>query len=48
MEEAGLGKIEIHRFSPARESFPEIELLPEAFAERFFGGLDYGILGSKL
>jgi O-antigen chain-terminating methyltransferase len=48
MEEAGLGKVEVHRFSPAKESFPEIELLPEAFAERFFGGLDYGILGFKL
>jgi O-antigen chain-terminating methyltransferase len=48
MEEAGLGKIEIHRFSPAKESFPEIELLPEAFVERFFDGLDYGILGFKL
>lgn len=48
MEEAGLGKIEVHRFSPAKESFPEIELLPEAFVERFFGGLDYGIFGFKL
>ncbi len=48
MEEAGLGKIEVHRFSPASESFPEIDLLPRAFADRFFGGLDYAILAVKL
>jgi O-antigen chain-terminating methyltransferase len=48
MEEAGLGKIETHRFSPAAESFPEINSLPKDFAERFFGGLDYAILAWKL
>ena len=48
MEEAGLGKVEVHALSPASESFPEIKLLPQAFAARFFGGLDYAILGFKL
>jgi 2-polyprenyl-3-methyl-5-hydroxy-6-metoxy-1,4-benzoquinol methylase len=48
MEEAGLGKIEVHRLSPAAESFPEIQSLPPDFASRFFGGLDYGILAWKL
>jgi len=48
MEEAGLGKIEVHTLSPASESYPEIKLLPEPLVKRFFGGLDYAILGFKL
>jgi hypothetical protein len=48
MEEAGMGMIEVHRLSPAIESFPEIGALPPDFASRFFGGLDYAIIGRKL
>ena len=48
MEEAGLGGIEVHELSPAVESWPELAALPEAFRERFFGGLDYAIVGRRL
>jgi len=48
MEEAGLGQIEVHELSPAVESMPEIADLPEQFRKRFFGGLDYAIIGRKL
>lgn len=48
MEEAGFGQIEVHELSPAVESMPEVAQLPEAFRKRFFGGLDYAIMGRKL
>jgi 2-polyprenyl-3-methyl-5-hydroxy-6-metoxy-1,4-benzoquinol methylase len=48
MEEAGFGLIEVHELSPAVESMPEIAELPEQFRKRFFGGLDYTIIGRKL
>jgi len=48
MEEAGFGLIEVHRLSPAMETMPEIADLPERFREKFFGGLDYAIVGKKL
>jgi len=48
MEEAGFGKIEIHRLSPAVESMPALASLPDDFREAFFGGLDYAILGRRL
>jgi O-antigen chain-terminating methyltransferase len=48
MEEAGLGQIETHELSPAVESMPEIAELPENFRKRFFGGLDYAIVGRRL
>jgi len=48
MEEAGLGRIEVHELSLAVESMPEIAELPEPFRKRFFGGLDYAIIGRKL
>lgn len=48
MEESGLGSIEVHSLSPAVESFPEIAELPLQFRERFFGGLDYAIVGRRL
>jgi 2-polyprenyl-3-methyl-5-hydroxy-6-metoxy-1,4-benzoquinol methylase len=48
LEEAGLGQIEVHELSPAVESMPEIAELPEPFRKRFFGGLDYAIVGRKL
>jgi O-antigen chain-terminating methyltransferase len=48
MEEAGFGQIEVHRLSPAVESVPEIGELPESFRNRFFGGLDFAIIGRRL
>jgi O-antigen chain-terminating methyltransferase len=48
MEEAGFGQVEVHELSPAVESMPELAELPEAFRKRFFGGLDYAIVGRKL
>ena len=48
MEEAGLGRIEVHPLSPAIETVPEIAELPENFRNRFFGGLDFAIIGRKL
>ena len=48
MEEAGIGSIEVHEISPAVESIPELAELPEALRKRFFGGLDYAIVGRKL
>lgn len=47
-EEFGLGSIEVHRRFPARESMPEVQLLPVDVQEKFFGGLDYAIVGRKL
>ena len=48
LEEAGFGRIEVHRLSPAIESMPEVGELPERFRERFFGGLDYAIVARRL
>lgn len=48
LEEAGFGQIEVHELSPAVESIPELSELPENFRKRFFGGLDYAIIGRKL
>jgi 2-polyprenyl-3-methyl-5-hydroxy-6-metoxy-1,4-benzoquinol methylase len=48
MEEAGFGLIEVHDLSQAVDSMPELAELPEAFRKRFFGGLDYAIVGRKL
>ena len=47
MRESGLARTEVFTFSPAKESFPELGSLPADFVDRFFGGLDYGILGWK-
>lgn len=47
-EEAGMGSIEVHELSPAVDALPEIAALPEAFRGRFFGGLDYAIVGRRL
>ncbi len=47
-EENGMGAIEVHRFAPAAESFPEIQSLPSEIVSRFFGGMDYAIIGRKL
>ncbi len=48
LEESGLGRIEVHRLSPAVEGAPSLASLPEDFREAFFGGLDYAIIGRKL
>jgi O-antigen chain-terminating methyltransferase len=48
LEEAGFGRIEIERLSPALESMPSIAELPEAFRNEFFGSLDYAAFGIKL
>ena len=47
-EEFGFGSIEVHRLSPAVESMPALAELPEAVRDAFFGGLDYGIIGTRL
>lgn len=47
MEESGIGSIEVHEISPAVESIPELAELPEPLRKRFFGGLDYAIIGRK-
>ncbi|MFB3827530.1 MAG: methyltransferase domain-containing protein [Bryobacteraceae bacterium] len=48
LEECGFGGIEVHKRSPAVESFPALAALPEDFREAFFGGLDYCIIGRRL
>ena len=48
MEEVGFGMIQVHRLSPAVDSLPEIGELAPSFRERFFGGLDYVIVGKRL
>ena len=48
MEEAGLAGMELHYLSPAIETMPELGSLPTDFRERFFGGLDYAIIGRKI
>lgn len=48
MEESGLGRIEVHPKAQAVESIPELAELPAAFREKFFGGLDYAIIGYRL
>jgi O-antigen chain-terminating methyltransferase len=48
LEEFGVGNIEVHRQSPAVESFPSLASLPEDFRDAFFGGLDYAIVGRRL
>jgi O-antigen chain-terminating methyltransferase len=48
MEEAGLTGIEVHPLAPAIDTMPELASLPADFRERFFGGLDYAILGRRM
>ncbi|HOL72167.1 MAG TPA: class I SAM-dependent methyltransferase [Bryobacteraceae bacterium] len=48
LEEFGMGAIEIRRLSPAVESMPALQSLPEDFREAFFGALDYAIIAKKL
>ncbi len=48
LEEAGFGRIEVERLSPAIETLPSIAGLPEAFQKEFFGALDYAVFARKL
>jgi O-antigen chain-terminating methyltransferase len=48
MEEAGFGRLEVEKLSPAVDSMPSLAELPGAVREQFFGGLDYVIFGRKL
>ena len=48
MEEAGFGRLEVERLSPAVDAMPSLAELPSAVREQFFGGLDYVIFGRKL
>jgi 2-polyprenyl-3-methyl-5-hydroxy-6-metoxy-1,4-benzoquinol methylase len=48
MEEAGLTAVEVHKLAPAIETIPELASLPADFRERFFGGLDYAIIGRRI
>ena len=48
LEEFGVGSIEVRKLSPAVDSMPSLQSLPEDFRQAFFGGLDYAILGRKL
>jgi 2-polyprenyl-3-methyl-5-hydroxy-6-metoxy-1,4-benzoquinol methylase len=48
LEEAGFGRIEIERLSPAIDSLPSLGELPETFRKEFFGSLDYTAFGIKL
>ncbi len=47
LEEAGFGRIEIERLSPAIESMPSVAELPEGFRKEFFGSLDYAAFGNQ-
>jgi 2-polyprenyl-3-methyl-5-hydroxy-6-metoxy-1,4-benzoquinol methylase len=48
LEEFGVGNIEVRRMSPAKESMPSLNSLPEDFRDAFFGALDYAVIGRKL
>ncbi len=53
LQEAGFTEIETHELNPAAEVFPEIAAMDQlealsGFRNRFFGGLDYAIIGRKM
>jgi len=53
LQEAGFMEIETHELNPAAEVFPELAAMDETealrgFRRRFFGGLDYAIIGRKM
>lgn len=48
LEEAGFGRIEVVRLSPASETIRGVSELPEALRETLFGSLDYAIFGTRL
>ncbi len=47
LEEAGLGRVEIVRLSPAVDTVPAVGELPEAVRNSLFNGMDYAIFGFK-
>jgi len=47
-EEAGFGRIEVVRLSPAEEEIPELKEMPAGLRQRFFGPLDYAVTGRRL
>jgi O-antigen chain-terminating methyltransferase len=48
VEEAGFGRIEVHRLTPALDGAPSLGSLPEDFRAAFFGALDYALIARKL
>jgi 2-polyprenyl-3-methyl-5-hydroxy-6-metoxy-1,4-benzoquinol methylase len=48
LEEAGFGRIEVEKLSPAADSMPSLAELPEAFRNQFFGALDYAAFATRL
>jgi 2-polyprenyl-3-methyl-5-hydroxy-6-metoxy-1,4-benzoquinol methylase len=48
LEEAGFGRIEVERLSPAVDAMPSLAELPEAFRNEFFGSLDYTAFATRL
>ena len=47
-EEAGFGRLEVIRLAPAEEEIPELKGLPAELRQRFFGPMDYAVIGRKL
>ncbi len=47
-EEAGIGRVEVIRRSPAVEDAPSLQSVPQDFRDAFFGALDYALVGRKL
>jgi len=48
LEEAGFGRIEVEKLSPAIDSMPSLSELPEPFRNQFFGALDYAVFATRL
>jgi 2-polyprenyl-3-methyl-5-hydroxy-6-metoxy-1,4-benzoquinol methylase len=48
LEEAGFGRIEVVRLSPAADSIPALCDISEPLRTALFGSLDYAIFGTKL
>jgi 2-polyprenyl-3-methyl-5-hydroxy-6-metoxy-1,4-benzoquinol methylase len=48
LEEAGFGRIEVLRLSPASESIPAVNDLSEPLREALFGSMDYAIFANRL
>lgn len=46
-EENGFGDLVTRRFAPAVDSMPELASLDPAFRDRFFGTLDYAVIGRQ-
>jgi O-antigen chain-terminating methyltransferase len=48
LEEFGVGNIEVKKLSPAVDSLPSLNTLPDEFRAAFFDGLDYAVIGKRL